>query len=61
LLAAKGAVMYPGLITDKVEDKIADIIWGFLKLVAFCIVATFTLIFFYIITLGIMSIVYLLN
>ena len=49
--------MYPGLITDKV----VDIILGICKFITFCVVATFTLIFFYVITLGIMSIVYLLN
>jgi len=44
-----------------IEDKIVDIIWGFLKLVAFCVVATLTFVFFGAITLGITSIVYLLN
>lgn len=49
--------MYPGRITD----KIVDIICGFFESIVFCVVVTFTFMFFYAITLGIMSIVYLLN
>ncbi len=49
--------MYPGWITD----KITDLVWG-LGIVCYTIlVSAFVFTVFYTITLGIMSIVYLLN